>query len=78
MRRQIEKKPRNGAYLSPKEQFDVGLVAVTSVLFLARHFSHDAQTFQHLDRCCRGRKTRVQLLANAQSTFLLWRSPQPP
>ncbi len=56
---------RAGGCLSPREQFDVGLVAVTSVLFLARHFHHDTQIFQHLNRSRRCRKARVQLLANA-------------
>lgn len=41
------------------------LVAVTSVVFLAGLFRHDAKLLQYLNRCRRCLKTRVEFLSNA-------------
>jgi hypothetical protein len=36
--------------MSPREQFDIGLVAVKAVLLLACEFDHDAEIFQQTRR----------------------------
>ena len=56
---------RLGANGSLREQLNISLIAVASVLLLARHLTNDTQIFQRLDGCRGGRKAGIELPANA-------------